>query len=1047
MAVGGITDEVQIIKPRNDKRDYRRIVLQNNLQVLLISDPETDKCAASMDVRVGSFSDPEGLEGLAHFLEHMLFYASEKYPLEDSYSKYISEHGGSTNAFTSSEHTNYYFDVNPDCFEEAMDRFAQFFIKPLMSADATMREIKAVDSENQKNLLSDVWRMNQLQKHLSVKDHPYHKFSTGNWDTLEVRPKERGMDTREELLRFYNENYSANLMHLVIYTKDGLDKSEILVRSKFQDIRNTDRSCISFTGQPCDSETLQILVKAVPIKRGHKLRFVWPITPEIRHYKEGPSRCVKVETSTILSYALIVEHETFSRKDKSRRQISWATSLSAGESDSTYEFSFFKVVIDLTDAGHEHFEDIVALLFKYINLLQQSGTCKWIFDELAAICETSFHYQDKIRPIDYVVNAAFNMQFYPPEDWLVGSSLPSKFNPEKIQSALKELSPYNVRIFWESTKFEGLTDLTEPWYGTAYSVERLPGSKIEQWIETASNEDLHLPGLNVFIPTDLSLKTVSEQMILPVLLRKTPYSRLWFKPDTTFSTPKAYVKIDFNCPVSGNSPESEVLTDIFTRLLMDYLNEYAYDAQVAGLYYGVTNTNYGFQVTVVGYNHKLKILLETVVHRIANFEVKPDRFAVIKELITKEFQNLKFQQPYQQAMYYCSLILQDQTWPWTDELEVLPHLEAENLVKFYPLMLSRTFLECYAAGNIVPSEAESMIQQIEDIFFKGSNPLSQALFASQYMSNRIIKLEKGINYFYSAEGLNPSDENSALVHYIQVHQDDFRLNVILQLFALIAKQPAFHQLRSVEQLGYITVLMQRNDSGVRGVQFIIQSNVKGPGQIDLRVESFLKMFETKLYDMTSEEFKEVGCLLVCLWTCRWISARIYEMMMDFGVHKGAPGKGLLLAYSDADHVGFKDDRIGDLITWCSKKNKLHLRSTKIYGRNLDFTGEISDGTLKFDRRECEVVELKRVSKKELIDFFNDYIKVGALQKKSLSVRVYGNTHSSEQQADNSQPAESNNVQIEDIFSFRRSRPLYGSFRGGFGHLKLKDTKSADQGQK
>lgn len=44
---------------------------------------------------------------------------------------------------------------------------------------------------------------------------------------------------------------------------------------------------------------------------------------------------------------------------------------------------------------------------------------------------------------------------------------------------------------------------------------------------------------------------------------------------------------------------------------------------------------------------------------------------------------------------------------------------------------------------------------------------------------------------------------------MQVHQDDFMLNVKLQLFALVAKQPAFHQLRSVEQLGYITVLMQR----------------------------------------------------------------------------------------------------------------------------------------------------------------------------------------------------------------------------------------------
>ncbi|KAA8517094.1 hypothetical protein F0562_017387 [Nyssa sinensis] len=111
MAVG-MEEVAEIMKPRTDNRDYQRIVLQNSLQVLLISDPDTDNCAASMNACVGSFSDPEGLEGLAHFLEHMLFYASEKYPQEDSYSKYIIEHGVSTNAFTSSEHTNYYFDVN-----------------------------------------------------------------------------------------------------------------------------------------------------------------------------------------------------------------------------------------------------------------------------------------------------------------------------------------------------------------------------------------------------------------------------------------------------------------------------------------------------------------------------------------------------------------------------------------------------------------------------------------------------------------------------------------------------------------------------------------------------------------------------------------------------------------------------------------------------------------------------------------------------------------------------------------------------------------------
>ncbi|KAM7272144.1 hypothetical protein ACFE04_031358 [Oxalis oulophora] len=957
-----------IVKPRTDKREYRRITLNNSLQVLLISDPDTDKCAASMNVSVGSYCDPVGLEGLAHFLEHMLFYASEKYPLEDSYSKYITEHGGSTNAFTASEHTNYHFDVNTDCFEEALDRFAQFFIHPLMSADATTREIKAVDSENQKNLLSDPWRMNQLQKHLSVEDHPYHKFSTGNWDTLEVQPKAKGLDTREELIKFYEKHYSSNLMQLVVYSKESIDKIQLLVEEKFQAIRNSERSCPKFPGKPCASEHLQILVKTVPIRQGHKLRFVWPITPAIHHYKEGSCRYL----------GHLIGHEGEGSLFYILKNLGWATGLSAGEGDWTLEYSFFTVVVELTDAGQEHMQDIVGLLFKYITLLKQSGICKWIFDELSAVCETVFHYQDKIPPSDYVVNIASHMQFYPPSDWLVGSSLPSNFSPDVIQIILDELSPDSVRIFWGSNNFEGQTDKVEPWYGTAYSIQKITSSDIQSWVQSAPKENLHLPAPNIFIPTDLSLKDAQEKIKFPVLLRKSRYSTTWYKPDTMFFTPKAYVKIEFNCPHASISPEAAVLTDIFTRLLTDYLNEYAYYAEVAGLHYAINHTGTGFQVTIVGYNDKLRILLETIVSKIANFEVKTDRFSVIKELVTKEYQNFKFQQPYQQAMYYCSLILEDQSWPWMEELEVLPNLKAEDLSRFAPIILSRAFLDCYVAGNIERNEAESMIQHVEDVFFTQSNAICQPLFPSQHLTNRVVKLGKGKSYVYAKEGLNPSDENSAIVHYIQVHQDDFVLNVKLQLFALVAKQPAFHQLRSVEQLGYITVLMQRNDSGIRGVQVIIQSTAKGPGQIDLRVESFLKGFESKLYEMTNEEFK---------------------------------------------------NNVNALTDMKLEKHKNLREESRFYWR------EVSDGTLKFDRREAEIAALQQLKQQEFIDFFDECIKIGAPQKKILSVRVYANQHMSETTSDKNEADQRNAVQIDDVFSFRRSQPLYGSFKG-VAHVKL-----------
>ncbi|KAE8651155.1 hypothetical protein Csa_001022 [Cucumis sativus] len=967
MEVGKEQVTHEIVKPRNDKREYRRIVLKNSLEVLLVSDPDTDKCAASMTVDVGSFSDPEGLEGLAHFLEHMLFYASEKYPLEDSYSKYIKEHGGSTNAFTASEGTNYYFDVNADCFEEALDRFAQFFIKPLMSPDATMREIKAVDSENQKNLLSDVWRMHQLQRHISSESHPFHKFSTGNWDTLEVRPKAKGLDTRHELLKFYENSYSSNVMHLVVYAKEKLDEVQILVENIFQDIPNHNCNRANFPGQPCTSEHLQVLVRAIPIKEGHKLRIIWPITPGIHHYKEGPCR--------YLSH--LIGHEGEGSLYYVLKTLGWATGLSAGESIFSMNFSFFQVVINLTDVGQEHMQDVIGLLFKYISLLKQSGICQWIFDELSAICETKFHYTDKIRPIDYVVDLSSNMQLYPPEDWLVGSSLPSKFDPKLIGTVLDQLSVDNVRIFWESKKFEGKMDKVEKWYGTAYSIEKVSGALVQDWMQSAPDVNLHLPASNIFIPTDLSLKLACEKVKFPVLLRKSSYSSIWYKPDTMFSTPKAYVKIDFICPHADISPEAEVLTQIFTMLLVDYLNEYAYYAVVAGLSYGINAVDSGFQVTLNGYNHKLRILLETIVEKIANFSVKPDRFLVIKETLLKNYQNFKFQQPYLQALDYCSLILGDQKWPLMDELAILPHLGARDLDKFVPTLLSSANLECFIAGNIERTEAESMIDHIEDKFFKGPNPISRPLYPSQYPANRIVKLERGIGYFYSAEGLNSNDENSALVHYIQVHRDEFLQNVKLQLFAHVAQQAAFHQLRSVEQLGYITALAQRNDCGIRGVQFIIQSTVKGPRDIDLRVEAFLEMFEKKLVEMTVDEFQSNVNALV-----------------------------------DAKLEKFKNLREEARFYW----------------------GEISEGTLKFDRRESEVAILKTLTHQDLINFFNEHIKVGAPRKKSLSVRVYGNLHSKEYSGDLNQPVQPNTVKIDDIFSFRRSQPLYGSFK--YGNVKL-----------
>ncbi len=181
-------------------------MLSNSLRVLLISDPKSNISAASMEVAAGSFSDPPEAEGLAHFCEHMLFLGTKKYPDEHVYSNYQSTHGGGDNAFTSTQETNYYFSVNSDSLEHALDLFAQFFIAPLFNASSVQDEVHAVNSEHEKNLQSDGWKLWQLLKHVSNPEHPFHMFSTGTLSTL----NSSRVDLLQLLHNYYNSSYSAN---------------------------------------------------------------------------------------------------------------------------------------------------------------------------------------------------------------------------------------------------------------------------------------------------------------------------------------------------------------------------------------------------------------------------------------------------------------------------------------------------------------------------------------------------------------------------------------------------------------------------------------------------------------------------------------------------------------------------------------------------------------------------------------------------------------------------------------------------------------------
>ncbi len=114
-----------------------------------------------------------------------------------------------------------------------MDRFAQFFLSPTFTESATKCEVMAVDLENCNYQKNDLFRLLQLERSLANPKHDYAKFGVGSKQTLMVDAKLRGLEPRDELLRFHKDNYSSNLMGLTILGKESLDTLEEMAVSRF----------------------------------------------------------------------------------------------------------------------------------------------------------------------------------------------------------------------------------------------------------------------------------------------------------------------------------------------------------------------------------------------------------------------------------------------------------------------------------------------------------------------------------------------------------------------------------------------------------------------------------------------------------------------------------------------------------------------------------------------------------------------------------------------------------------------------------------------
>lgn len=857
---------VQPHKPPLDDRAYRLLRLGNGLRALLVSDGDTDMAAAALDVHLGQFSDPPDREGLAHFLEHMLFMGTERYPDVDGYRDFVQSHGGGTNAGTAQEHTRYHFDIEHPHLEEALDRFAQFFVAPLLDPAYVQREREAVNSEYELKVQDEARRFREVRRKTANPAHGFAKFSVGSLETLADHPDRPVWD---DLRRFYADEYSASRMAIAVLGREDLDTLEQWVRARFGAVPTNGKGPPAQAVPAYLADQLGVRIDLRPLADERYLQLEFPVPPETPHFAEHPLE--------LLTALLGQEGEGSPHAVLSRR--GWITALRAGE-DGTEDQGVLTVRLDLTEDGFAHVDEVVGVVFQYIRLLAHADTLAPWWEERRRIRQLDFAYTEPQRPTSAVQSAALSLQLLPPEHVLDGWATWSAYDDALIDRYLARLTPANLRVFVAGPGLE--TDRVEARYDVPWAIAPLDPEVVAAWTTADADPDLRLPAMNPYVAEDTTLHALAAAPGAPTRIVHEPGLEVWHLLDPTFEVPRATAQFDVVLPAATGSIANQVHARLFADLVDDLLTPTRDQLAAAGLKATLGATDLGLRLTLRGYDDKQADVLETYAHTLATYRVDPVRFDLVRRKLAQDWRNTTRQRSVNQASWALGEALDPTAWSFTDGADHLEHLRPEALQAWLDGLFAQRSLRVLVHGNHTAAEAEALARGV-------AGALPDAVVAA-FPPARVRRIPNGETIL---RDLTVAHGDSAIRVLVQASDDTRATQARWMLLGSLIRTPVFTQLRTEEQLGYVVWGGVDARDHVYGLTLGIQSNVAPPPVLLERIDAFLSGYDSTLEALDASEFETVK---------RGLIANLLEAPSDLDDKSAALRRDLALGVTTFDHA-------------------------------------------------------------------------------------------------------------------------------------------------
>jgi len=828
----------------NDSKQYQAITLNNGLRVLLIHNDETTKSAAALAVNVGHFNDPKDRQGLAHFLEHMLFLGTKNFPDGSEYQKFISQHGGNHNAWTGTEHTCFFFDITATHFFSALERFSEFFIAPLLADDFVVKERENIDAEFTLKLKDDIRRLYDVHKDTVNPKHPFSQFSVGNLDTLADRD---GKNISQEVQHFFKQFYRAQYMTLALEGPQEIDELKRLAEQLFTPIQSAEFSLPKVEQPLYLPKHQKVKIDVCPVKNDHQLIISFAMGSIDQYYQDKPE--------SILAYLL--GHEGSGSILSLLKKHQWALALTAGSGINGSNFKDFNISIALTESGEEHINEIVDIVFTYIALLKNTDIAEYYYQEKQKISHLAFIYHERMRPLDSVSQLVINMQHYPEDDYIFGDYVMSGMSRENINKLLADLHVDNMRLLHVSQ--QNTFSQNSFWYQVPYHVTPIPEKKLAHWRDISLNEEpytkgLYLPHKNPYIVESPIIYQSEKHHLIHSDMASLPEKIInknglvaWFKQDHTFKVPKGYLYIGIDSPFVVASVANIAMTRLFVDLYTDTVIEENYEAELAGIHYHLYAHQGGVTVQISGYSENQYLLLDKLLTRLKSHQVTEAHFNLFKRQLVKHWQNSDKSKSIAQLFATLSSVMQPNNPSSKSLSQALDQVSFSEYQRFSEQLFQQVTLEVLIHGNWKIEHALQLCENIEQSFRGNINEKYAMQCPVTDIANKKTLLLP----------MNLPEHDHACVIYTAFEEKDDSSIALAMITSHILSPLFFQKMRTERQYGYLVGVGYVPINSYPGIAFYIQSPHCDAYTLAHAMDEFISDCITVLDEMETDQWQHL----------------------------------------------------------------------------------------------------------------------------------------------------------------------------------------------